>query len=42
MISVILVNSSEIRMRTIRNETIITIVTVAGSKEANDDNEDND
>ena len=40
--SVIFDNSSEIKMTTIRYETIITIVTVVSSKEAIDGNEEND
>ena len=39
--SVTFVHSSELRLRR-RNETIITIVTVASNKEAIDDIEDND
>ena len=42
MTSVTFVNSSEITMTTIRNGTIVTTVAVARSKEANDDDDDND
>ena len=40
--TVTMVCSSEIMMTTIRNEKIITIVTVFSSREAIDDNEYND
>ena len=42
MTIVTIVSSSDIVMTTIRNEKIITIVTVFSSREAIDDNEDND
>ena len=40
--TVTMVSSSDIMMTTIRNEKIITIVTVFSSREAIVDNEDND
>ena len=40
--TVTMVSSCDIMMTTIRNETIITIVTVFSSRVAIDDNEDND